>query len=129
MTSSAGSEEARVHVPPRAWARKCGILTPYRKRYSSPPERKQSKQDKMTPLILVSPQSLHIGHGMLLVSKEGAELVKRRLKEVSIPVCCCLPSVVKWTTVRSLTYIPVILQKCSQQSTNMTLIFLITESV
>jgi hypothetical protein len=43
-----------------------------------------------------------------LVSIEGAELVKRLSKIVGVPFCCILPFV-KWITIPSPTYIPVIL--------------------
>lgn len=62
----------------------------------------------MTPSVIVWLQSLHLGHGMS-VSKEEAELAKRLSTIVGVPVCVPLTAV-KWITVPSPTYIPVILE-------------------
>jgi len=48
MTSSQGSEDAIVHVPPRL-ARKIDGEALYSKRCRFPPARKQSRQEEITP--------------------------------------------------------------------------------
>lgn len=58
MTVSGGSDVAVVQVPPRILARKTDGATPYSKQYSDPFPRKQSKHERITPLLgCLNPQS------------------------------------------------------------------------
>ncbi|KAF4384523.1 hypothetical protein F8388_003830 [Cannabis sativa] len=65
MVVSGGSDAAVVQVPPRTLARKTDGVTPYSKQYTDPFLRKQSRHERITPLLgCLKPQSGKVGQDM-----------------------------------------------------------------
>jgi len=90
-------------VPPRTLERKTDGVTPYSKQYRDPFPRKQSRQERTTPLLgCVNPQSGKVEQDD---GRLNLESYKSELEDVPVPEFRFL-SGLKWTTLLPPTKIP-----------------------